>query len=553
MVLSIQNPINLLIVKQEETPAQPVIDFILSAGEFNSRICVGSLPPDLQSFQAIVIVDMACISVSDEKRISQFVRDGGGCVTLLNNGTSNTSFTGISVSKSMSKAPIRVKWTERGRLFADRMPDQLSITDALTPLNNIGNGADVVLEANWRLKTYPVAVKEEMGRGIHFCLSLGAFDHEFVQRLLFRFIVAAAKRTRENPITTGIVGFGQEGSAGYAHTQIVDSLQGMELSAICDLNPSMLQLAKTAYPYIEATNDIDRLINDPTVELITLCTPPNTHYDLATKCLKAGKHVIIEKPFCFSLQQSYDLISLAEREKRIVTCYQNRRWDPDFLAIRKAIANNLIGDLFYIETFVGGYEQPCDYWHSDVDVSGGLFYDWGAHYIDWILNLVPSKTAKVMGTIHKRKWHSVSNADHVKSQIFFQDGQEANFINSDIAAISKPKWYILGSNGAIVGEWNKVTHIERDSAKFFIESAIPVTEINPTLTLTKHDELGNSFRQELPMGTKKWDGFYSNFADHILTGERLIVSPESAARVVAVLESATVSARKGGVLQSLVI
>ena len=77
--------------------------------------------------------------------------------------------------------------------------------------------------------------------------------------------------------------------------------------------------------------------------------------------------------------------------------------------------------------------------------------------MDWMLNLVPSKTKKVMGTIHKQKWHSVSNADHVKSQIFFEGGQEANFIYSDIAAMSKPKWYILGSDGAIVGEWNKLS------------------------------------------------------------------------------------------------
>jgi predicted dehydrogenase len=540
VVLPILNPIKLLIVKPDETSTQPVIDFILSSREFNSCTSMSSVPDDLQSFQVIVIADTDCLSGSDEGRIAQFVGDGGGCVTLLN-------------TERMPSAPIRVDWTEHGKTLADRMPDQLTITDALTPLTNIEDSADVLLEANWRLKRYPVAVKEERGRGVHFCTSLGAFDDEIVQRLIFRFIRAATKRPEQHLIRTGIVGFGNEGSAGYIHTQIVSSLQGMELTAICDLNPRTLEFAKTVYPEIQSTSDIEGLIGDPTVELITLCTPPNTHYDLAIKFLRAGKHVIVEKPFCFTLQESYDLISVAEREKRIVTCYQNRRWDPDFLAIRKALASNLIGDLFYMETFVGAHQQPCDYWHSDANVSGGLLYDWGAHYIDWILNLVPSKTAKVMGTTHKKRWHSVSNADHVKAQIFFQDGQEANFIYSDIAAAPKPKWYILGSQGAIVGDWNTVTYVERNSMKFFIETAMPTTEINPTLTLTKEDQFGNIFRQELPMGPKKFDGFYSNLADHILTGEGLLVTPESASRVVAVLETATKSARNGGIPHVLVI
>lgn len=553
MVRPILNPINLLILKREETPTQPLIDFILSSGEFNSRICSNSLPADLDFFQTILIVDPDCLSVADEQVISQFVTNGGGCVTLLNHGKPSTSFSGISINESMPRSPMRVKWTERGQGFAQRMAKEISITDTLMPLRNIDNGPDVLLEANWKLGTYPVAVSQKMGGGVHFCISLGAFHDEFVQRLIFRFIMAASTRTRDKPISTGIVGFGREGSAGYTHTQIISSLQGMELTGICDLNPEILQFAKTAYPDIEACNDINSLVNHPTIELITLCTPPNTHYELALKFLKAGKHVIIEKPFCFSLKESYDLISVAEREKRIVTCYQNRRWDPDFLAIKRAIADNLIGELFYMETFVGGYEQPCDYWHSDADVSGGLLYDWGAHYVDWMLNLVPSKTAKVMGTIHKQKWHSVSNADHVKSQIFFEGGQEANFIYSDIAALSKPKWYILGSNGAIVGDWNNVTHIKKDPMRFFVETPMPVTEINPTLVLAREDKVGQIYKQELPLGKKNWDGFYANFTDHILTGERLIVTPESAARVVAVLEASTISARKGGVLQSLVI
>ena len=69
----------------------------------------------------------------------------------------------------------------------------------------------------------------------------------------------------------------------------------------------------------------------------------------------------------------------------MLTVYQNRRWDPDFMAVRRAVETGLLGDVFNVETFVGGYEHPCRTWHSDTAVSGGAGYDWGSHHVDWVL------------------------------------------------------------------------------------------------------------------------------------------------------------------------
>ena len=109
--------------------------------------------------------------------------------------------------------------------------------------------------------------------------------------------------------------------------------------------------------------------------------------------------------------------------------------------IKQALIEGSIGDLFYMETFVGGFNHPCGYWHSHDEISGGLAYDWGGHYLDWIVGLIPERIKTVICTRHKRVWHDVTNADQERIQIRFAGGQEAEFIHSDIAALRKPKWY----------------------------------------------------------------------------------------------------------------
>src|SRR5438046_1865365 len=77
----------------------------------------------------------------------------------------------------------------------------------------------------------------------------------------------------------------------------------------------------------------------------------------------------------------------ARAARRTLTVFQNRRWDPDFVALQRVVREGAVGDLFYMESFVGGYRHPCSLWHSHEPISGGAVYDWGSHYIDWTLQL----------------------------------------------------------------------------------------------------------------------------------------------------------------------
>jgi predicted dehydrogenase len=229
-----------------------------------------------------------------------------------------------------------------------------------------------------------------------------------------------------------------------------------------------------------------------------------------------------------------------------MSCHQNRRWDVDYLAIRKALAEGLIGEMFYMETFVGGYSHPCGYWHSHAPVSGGTAYDWGGHYIDWIVSLMEDRPVSVTSISHKRVWHDVTNNDQERIFVRFSGGQEAEFMHSDIAAIRKPKWYLLGTRGAIVGHWRDVETFDIDPVLYFFRNTIPATEMPPELTVRRRLSEGEITEQTLPVPPRPDFAFHRNLADHLLTGEPIETPLAHTVEVVGVLEAASQSADRGG-------
>jgi predicted dehydrogenase len=184
-----------------------------------------------------------------------------------------------------------------------------------------------------------------------------------------------------------------------------------------------------------------------------------------------------------------------------------------------------------MESFIGGYSHPCDFWHSHEPISGGTIYDWGSHYFDWILQLFAEPVRKVSAHAHKRVWHDVTNSDQVRVDLTFANGAQASFLQSDIAGALKPKWYVLGTRGAVVGEW-------RDEP---VPADFParVKVFRPAGGARPNEEI-----LELP--ARDEHGFYRNLADHLAWDEPLAVPPAEARRTVAVMEAATLSIAGGG-------
>ena len=290
---------------------------------------------------------------------------------------------------------------------------------------------------------------------------------------------------QEKIIRVGLLAYG---AIGDQHNSAVGATEGLRLTAASDTNPDRLIAAKALAPDIATFTNSTEMLDSGLIDLVVISTPPNSHYSWAKESLNRGIHVILEKPMALTVQECDELIALAASKELLLVVYQNRRFDEDFVTMKKLIDDGAIGDVFLYESFVGGYSKPCSFWHSMVDVSGGAIFDWGSHFIDQILAVMPGEVASVTGINQKRMWNHVTNADHADVAITFTDGSRALFTNSDLAAARKPKFYVLGTTGAIVGNWDPAagTTPADLSAILTIHRADGTVEIIPNLVVTPH-------------------------------------------------------------------
>lgn len=263
----------------------------------------------------------------------------------------------------------------------------------------------------------------------------------------FLELLAAAICALRAPATSRGVGLLGFGAIGAAHAQAVRETPGLHLVAVCDRDPSRAAAALMADPEARVHADSLALLEDPDVDIVIISTPPDSHAEWATEALARGKHVVVEKPMALTTRECDALIQRARDAGLALSVYQNRRFDPDYAVIREAVRSGRIGDVFHVETFVGGYGHPCNYWHSDAAVSGGALFDWGSHVVDQLLDLIDGEVDSVTAVNHKRVWHDVTNADHARMTLHFDGGREATFVYSDLASALKPRWYVLGTQG----------------------------------------------------------------------------------------------------------
>lgn len=339
--------------------------------------------------------------------------------------------------------------------------------------------------------------------------------------------------TETAPFRVGLLAYG---AIGHEHNLAVAATPGLELRAVADLNPERIAAALELAPDAVTFTDSMEMLDSGLIDIVVISTPPNSHYSWAKESLHRGLHVVLEKPMALTADQCDELIALASEKERVLVVYQNRRFDADFVTMRRLVREGSVGELFSYESFVGGYSRPCDYWHSMSDVSGGAIFDWGSHYLDQILNLFPEKVAHVTGHNHKRHWDHVTNADHAEVAITFVDGRTASFVNSDLAAARKPKFYALGTTGAIIGDWDAAA-----------EPA--VADLPAKLSLI--DSTGA--RTELELDVVPPYEFHRELAALLHDGEVMQVQPIDSRDVVALMEAAETSAAHNGLPESPVL
>ncbi len=472
-----------------------------------------------------------------EKGLLNFVKNGGGFVGIhsaTDSFRSSRAYVDM-INGEFLKHPehheFPVQIADDSHYMTVRMSD-FSVFDEMYHLQNYDPlKSKLLLKTIWQGKEIPMAYAREYGKGRVVYLANGhtreAWNHPEFRKLVVRAVAyTTGSELQDKTVKCGILGYGPAYNMGKLHSSFIDPTRGLKTIAMCDTSPARVEAARTELPNLKGYfNDITDMLKMKDLDLVVVILPHNLHAKAAIQCMEAGKHVIVEKPFCITVDEADRMIETARSNKVMLSVFHNRRWDPDYLAIRDIIDKGLIGNIFHIECGGMGYGHPRFWWRSNKEISGGIMYDWGAHFLDWVLNLVDSRVTGVTGEMKKLVWNSVTNEDYGQVYMKFENGVTADFATSSIGALSRPKWRILGTRGAIEVTKPDEIRVVSVSSGISHDGIIKIVDTGQT-----------------------WMKYYGNIADHLLMGEELAVKPEQARRIIAVIEAGEKDSKQKGTL-----
>jgi scyllo-inositol 2-dehydrogenase (NADP+) len=489
----------------------------------------------MASFDACVVYTQGGTLTDNQLNgLLEFVKSGKGFVGIhcaSDSFTDRPEYIEMVGGRFISHGPV-MEFGVRPRAsktFIEKRVPEFKIFDELYILgDHFPEEVDSMFEAYWRGRWEPMGYVKEYGGGKVFYTALGhgpeAFRHPEFQRIVIRGIeyVSGAKEGKE--VRCGVIGYGGAFNMGKAHSDMMNQTPGLVTVAACDVDPERMEAAKKEQPGIATFTDPADMVKMKDLDLVVIITPHDNHAELSIMASKARKHVVVEKPMCLTVKEATAMIQAAKRSKKMLSVFHNRRWDGDYLAIREAVDKGLIGDVFQVETTMGGYNFHGTWWRGHKPISGGAFYDWAAHLIDWTLGFVPSKMVEITGFFYDNLvWHNATNEDHCRAIVRFENGAVAEIEVSHASRAPKPRFRILGTKGGIIDRWD---------GKFQMN-----TEVNGVLLNSEVQyRQGEHFK------------YYSNIADHLLLDEPLAVTGESARRVIAVIETAEKSSKQGKAL-----
>lgn len=186
-----------------------------------------------------------------------------------------------------------------------------------------------------------------------------------------------------DPFNLAVVGYGYAGRT--FHAPLIANTPGLQLHSVVSSKPHQPQ---ADFPDVSVLADLGSALADPALDAVVLATPNQTHAPLALQALAAGKHVLVEKPFALDAAQAQQMVDAATAAGRIISVFQNRRWDADFLTVRRLIEEGQLGEVVEFHSHMDRYRpQMRDRWRESDSPGAGLWYDLGPHLLDQALHL----------------------------------------------------------------------------------------------------------------------------------------------------------------------
>ena len=339
-------------------------------------------------------------------------------------------------------------------------------------------------------------------------------------------------------IEVGLVGFGLAGRA--FHAPVIRAVPGLHLAAIVQRGGTE---AAEKYPDVRIVRSLDELLSIPEIRLIVIATPNETHYPFARQCLKAARDVVVDKPFTTTLEEAISLVQLAKSVNRLLTVYQNRRYDGDFQAIRQLVDDSTLGRIVRFETAYDRFRPQLKpgAWRETTRPGSGILFDIAPHLIDHALVLFGLPEA-VTADVRTERENAVSD-DAFDIMLHYSNGMRAVLRSSILAAAPRPRFVLFGTQGSFVKQ--TFDPQEMNLRQGYIPEGKPwgyePEENWGVLTVPQ----GDSFEERrIPSASCDFRDYYANVRDALLGRAALAVTPEYALNVMRMLELARASSQK---------
>ncbi len=336
-------------------------------------------------------------------------------------------------------------------------------------------------------------------------------------------------------LNVALVGYGYAGKT--LHAPLIDSVPGLNLAVVCSSKPETVAMHR---PAVQVSRFVDEVFASPDIDVVVIATPNDTHFDLCWRALLSGKHVVVDKPFTVTSAHARELKMIAERQNVVLSVFQNRRWDADFLTLRAIIESGKLGEIASLVSRFDRYRPEVKTrWREQAGEGSGLWYDLGPHLLDQALQLFGRPTA-IQANFEIQRSHA-QVVDYFDVQMLYEH-MGVTLRASLLVTEESPRFELKGSAGSYIkfgldtqedalkrGESpvdDRWGYDPRDGVLQILTGEGSISTVAPTLN--------GDYRQ-----------FYKEFRDAVLLRKANPVSLDDAVLTIELIELACESAGSG--------
>ena len=359
----------------------------------------------------------------------------------------------------------------------------------------------------------------------------------------------------EREIGVGVIGYGLGGRV--FHAPFVSAVPGLRLLSIMQRKGDE---AAKAYPGVKIERTFEAVLGDKSIEVVVVSTPNETHFTLAKQVLDAGKHVVIDKPFAATSEEALELGRIARTKGLLAVPFHNRRWDGDFLTVKKLLKEEAVGRLVTFESHFDRFRPTPreNTWKEAGNPANGMLFDLGPHLVDQVLSVFGAPEAITASVRADRDETAVEDAFDITLHYPGKNGRGllAHCRTSYLACINAPRFLLHGTKGSFIKYG-----LDPQEPALVNGAKVPEQGSSAVWLLEKESAWGKLVVAPVPsdpamlvekqIQTEPGDyrGFYANVRDAVLGKAPLAVTPDDGYRVIKLLEMARKSSKEGRTLQ----